>query len=151
MRKEEKKSSDERFIIPVEYKIVLTKREDEGDFKISLTSDAQPGVIVNVPKDHNKTHPYRSKDVIELVNRKSSQKLITHYVFQGLLLKEKVRNSPQNEYYYRIENPETHKFSQSLVDLILKRIEEVDGYIEKAKAKYKEYLNSKRKKKKDET
>ena len=139
-------------MIPVEYKVVLTNNAKEGDFSISFRDGASSGIIVNVPKDHNKTHPFRSKDVIEQVNKHLGDTKITSYSFQGILLREKIRNSTQNKYYYRIENPLTHKFSLELVELIIRRLEEVGDYVKKVNEAYKKYLAIKRQmRKKTET
>ncbi|GAH18452.1 unnamed protein product, partial [marine sediment metagenome] len=145
IRKEEKKYRDERYMIPVEYKVVLTKNAKEGDFAISLKNGASSGIIVNVPKDHNKTHPFRSRDIIEQVNEQAGETKITSYTFQGILLREKIRSSTPNKYYYRIDNPLTHKFSPDLVELILRRLEEIGDYVKKASEVYKKYLADKRK------
>ncbi len=145
VEREEKDTIDPSYIIPVEYKVVLTKSEKEGDFKISSVGNGHSALLVNVPKDHNKTHPYRSTDVIEKVNDHFQNKIVTQYTFQGILLKEKIRNSAQNQYYYLIENPKTHKFSQELVDLIINKCEANKNYLTLAKEKYRKYLEKRRK------
>jgi len=149
--KGEKSIGDSRFIIPVEYKVVLTKNIEEGDFRIATDSEGQPAMLINVPKDLNRTHPFRSTEIIEKVNAHYQKIVINSYTFQAIVFKEKVRTSPQNEYYYFIENPKTHKFSQNLVELIIRRIDENKNYIELAKRKYGDYMKLKRKRKRNGT
>jgi len=144
---EEKSINDSRYIIPVEYKVVLTKNTEEGDFKIATGSKGQPAMLINVPKDHNKTHPFRSTEIIEKINGHYNEKIINTYSIQAIIFKEKVKNSRLNEYHYYIENPKTHKFSQTFVDLIITRIDNNKDYIEVVRRKYGEYRKAKRKQK----
>jgi len=73
----------ERFAISFEYRLVLTKSQNNAD--ITLTSG--PGTekmtrVVEVAKDSSKTHPYRQKEVIEQINQKISRSPINQYDIQ---------------------------------------------------------------------
>ncbi len=77
----EKSLDDNRYIIPIEYKVVLTKKIEEGDFRITTSAEGQPAMLINVPKDHNRTHPFRSTDIIDKVNEHYQDIVINSYTF----------------------------------------------------------------------
>jgi hypothetical protein len=141
----EKELEDDSYIIPIGYKIVLTKKENEGDLKITTSPDGESAMFIKVPKDNNITYPYRSKDVISKVNQYFKEEKINSYSFQGILIKEKIRRTKSNKYYFLIENPETHKYSQELIDLIIHKIESHENYITDAKNQYTQYLKDNKK------
>lgn len=145
VEKNEKELEDDSYIIPIGYKIVLTKKENEGDLKITTSPDGESAMFIKVPKDNNITHPYRSKDVISKVNQYFKEEKINSYSFQGILIKEKIRRTKSNKYYFLIENPETHKYSQELIDLIIHKIESHENYITDAKNQYTQYLKDNKK------
>ena len=139
IKDEEGKLNNEDFVIPIGYKIVLTKNENEGDLKISTSPDGESAMFIKVPKDNNVTHPYRSSDVINLVNEHFKKEIINQYSLQGILLKEKIRINKSNTYYFFIENPETHKYSNEFVELIIHKIESHPDYIEKCRKMYSDH------------
>lgn len=125
----EKEINDDNFIIPIEYNVVLTKKDNEGDIKVSTSSSGESAIMIKVPKDNNKTHPFRSNNVMEIINTELKAKAINQYSLQAILLKEKIRSSHPNKYYYKQENPLTHKYSQEFIDLILEKINTIPSYI----------------------
>ncbi len=137
-RDEEKSIDSKEFAIPIGYKFVMTRDAKEGDLAITLADDGESAVLIEVPKDHNKTHPFRSREIIGGVNQKlealgyKGQRL-NAYSFQGILLLEKIRNQEANQYYYKIRNPETHKYSPDLIDLIIHKITNNPNYLVKCK------------------
>jgi len=139
IKDEEGKLNNEDFVIPIGYKIVLTKNENEGDLKISTSPDGESAMFIKVPKDNNVTHPYRSSDVINLVNEHFKKEIINQYSLQGILLKEKIRINKSNTYYFFIENPETHKYSNEFVELIIHKTESHPDYIEKCRKMYSDH------------
>lgn len=115
------------FAIPLQYKVVMTKDEKEGDLKLTPSKEGDGTVVrlIEVPKDHNRTHPYRQKEVIAEVNRILAENGVhmkfSNYSFQGMLLKEKIRKTPENEFHHKIMNPPTSTYSDNLVDLIVRK------------------------------
>jgi hypothetical protein len=130
----DKSTSDFRFAIPIEYKLVLTKKDAENDFKISVQKEGAnvEGVIIAVPKDHNKTHPNISKDIINKVNEVFKKKVLNQYIFQQIVKYEGTKKS-ETEFYHRIEKPLTHTYSDSFVDFIVKKIKGNSTYIDKVR------------------
>ena len=127
------------FAVPIGYKVVLTKNEKEGDLSFSVGPDGQSALLIEVAKDHNKTHPYRSTEIIKLVNLEIEPlgKSINQPLFQKILSHEKIRNSTNTPYYYRIDVPLTHKYSKDLKDFIVHKITTNQSYLEDIKLKKK--------------
>ena len=143
----EKRLNSDKYIIPIGYKLVLTKKESEGDLKFKASADGEPAVIVKVPKDPNKTHPYRTTQVIELVNEELRSNSISTYSFQGILELEKIQNTNSNRYYFLHENPTTRKYSMEFVEMIINKIKNDNTYIDKAKDKHKMSIKRRNKQK----
>ncbi len=149
--KEEDEIKSYHLAIPLEYKVVLTKKEGEGDLKLSISDEGANAKLIEVPKDHNRTHPYTSKDIIQKINEilfaeKFDEKM-TSYTFQGMLLIENIRTTHDNQYYHLIENPKTHTYSDLLIDLVMHKIKTNEKYLETCKIKWSELLKTKRRKK----
>ena len=153
---EEAKYNNPEFIIPVEYKLVLTKNEQNGDIKLqsgTLSSVHTQGVIIEVAKDPDRTHPYLSKEVIDRVNKELSDKQImpiNQYSLQAIIYKEKIKANKSSQYYYMLSRPQTHRYSQQFVDLIVKKSSQHQNYIEGCMDSYKEFLDKRRKQKSKE-
>lgn len=104
-----------QFAIPVDYKLVLTKKESEGDIKITLVKEAQEAIIINQPRNLDETHPYRQKDIVRELNKKVQ--LVTplnQYSFQALVSKHKIKGDLRFHNYVKLSN--THSYSQKLID-----------------------------------
>jgi len=127
-----------QYRIPVEYKLVLTKNSEEAD--ISLTSGDAPltGVVLEVPKDLDKTHPYRQTDAIEEINSRLPEgQSVNSYGFQAFLYKNNIKG--QAEYHHKIEKPKTHRYSDKLIALFVQKLEDDPDYIDRARDSYSEY------------
>jgi hypothetical protein len=148
---EERDINSYHLAIPLEYKVVLTKKEEEGDLKLSLSKEGKNAKLIEVPKDHNRTHPYLQKDIIsrikEFLIKEKINKKFTSYIFQGMLLYEGIKSSKDNQYYHLIENPKTHTYSEQLIELIIHKLQSNEEYVQKCKNVWAKYLNKKRKEK----
>jgi hypothetical protein len=132
--KEEDYLGSAAFAIPVNYHVILSKNEQEGDMRVSLGPDGVSAMVIEVAKDHNKTHPHRQKDVIELLNARLEKfgrsERWNNHSFQGMLLKEGIRKPHETPFYHHIERPETHTYSDRLVDFIENKQSQNQRYIE---------------------
>jgi len=133
----EQKLDSVQYRIPVEYKLVLTKKSEDAD--ISLTSGDAPltGVVLEVPKDLDKTHPYRQTDAIKEINQRLEEQSINRYGFQAFIYKNKVKG--QAHYHHKLERPETHRYSEKLVQFVVQKISENSGYIGRCRESYSAY------------
>ena len=129
------------FSIPVSYHYVLTDKESDGDIKVQLTKSGPIARIIEVPKDPERTHPYRSIDLIDQVNvylNSIGLSQISKNDLYAIIYAEKVRNEKSNRYYYRMDNPITHRYSADFCDLIKKKLFENSSYLSSCVRKYKE-------------
>ena len=151
LSKQEQSLNSSQFAIPIKYKLVLTKDEREGDLKLAASKSGNAAVLIEVPKDHNRTHPYRQKDVIEFVNNNLKgdglKQQFTSYSFQGMLKAEKIRTSPENQFYHRINNPLNHTYSHKLVEMLIHKTTANDSYVDKCKEIWSKHLRGQRTKK----
>jgi hypothetical protein len=62
----------ERMYIPINLNLAIVKNPDRADIVISAGGTGTDVLLINVAKDFDKTHPYRQKEVIQEVNKRSS-------------------------------------------------------------------------------
>jgi hypothetical protein len=135
------------FSIPIEYKLILSKNPKHGDLTLTIGKDGEAAILVKVPKDIDDTHPYREKDVLRLLKERllsDRTNDINKRGFQSILFKEKIRTSKTNEYYFLVKNPETHRYSEALVDLIVEKVTGDSNYLTRCKESYSQHLKKQR-------
>jgi len=134
----EEKLDDLGYRIPIEYKLKLTKKAEDADISLVSGDSDQTGVVLEVAKDLSRTHPYRQTDAIQKINsRLNEDQQINSYGFQAFLHKNKIKKRAQ--YHHQIEKPKTHRYSESLIDLVVDKIEQHEGYIQRARESYSRY------------
>lgn len=136
----EKQISSSEYAIPINYHYVLTDKDTDGDIKIQISKDGPIARIVEIPKVPERTHPYRAKDLLDKVNAtlKAQNKSVTKNDLYSIIFCEKIKNDKSNKYYYRMDNPITHRYSQEFCDMIVKKIIENNAYLEGCCRKYKQ-------------
>lgn len=147
----EKELASRAFAIPIDYRLVLTKRQNQGDIVLSTGNTGISSVLVEVPRDVNQTHPYLQKDVVAKVNERLAgrvERRFTSYDFQAILLKEKrIRSSNSNEFYYLIKRPILHRYSDKCIHFIVDKIMNAPDYLNRCRESYKHHLRKRRAKK----
>lgn len=125
------------FLIPIGYRLVLTKRDDDAD--ISLTSGPtgkKLAGVVESPKDSGRTHPFLQTDVVEEVN-KLLQVCINKFDIQCIC--KVLGASARREYFYRgTVRGSPGQYSQEFVDWIANRHRQDHQFFEKMRKKAKE-------------
>lgn len=127
------------FCIPINYKLALVKSTTKADIVLSKGFDGEKeGIIIEVPKDIDKTHPYLFSDIIELVNEESKDKEISmgfnSYDLQSVIYKENIKGNPK--YHYSLSKPKADRYSLDLVNLIISKIEKDSKYLLKTRSSY---------------
>lgn len=127
-----------QFSIGVEYRLVLTKNQDDADILLSTgpvgSSAAQ---IIEVPKDPSKSHPLRQKEVIEQVNAAAEELDINQHDIQ--CVNKAYRVKQRAEYYYRGEvKGSPPQYSPSFVRWLIRQFQNDPQFFEKARLKAKE-------------
>ncbi len=118
--------------------MVLTNSSTEADIVLSKGSDGKAkGIILEVPKDIERTHPYLQKDVIiKVIETLGNGIVFNQYDFQAILHKEKIKGN--YKYHYMIKNPVIHRYSKDLVTYILNKIKESSDYLKNTRISYRE-------------
>lgn len=133
----EREIGDNKYRIPIEYKLALIKSPRDADIVLSKGDDATTkGLIIEVPKDIERTHPYLQKDIIIKVKEALGDSIrFNQYDFQAILYKEKIKGN--SKYYYMIKNPIIHRYSEDLIIFILDKNRKTQEYFEKIREIYK--------------
>lgn len=148
--KKQKSFSDNRFMIPIDYRLVLTKTSKAGDIELtksdSGTGNAK-GVIVEVPKDPNKTHPLSQGEIESKIKKDLKIKDFNRRAIQAIIWKEKIKGNPR--FHFKHEKSPTHQYSESIVDLVKTRLNSNPNYVDDTKQKYTEMMMNKSKRRKN--
>ncbi len=127
--------SSNQFAIPIEYKLVLTKKESDSDIKITSGKEGQEAIVISKPRNPDETHPYRQKEVLKEINKKVKlSKPLNQHDFQALIFKHKVKGNANFHHYGKLSN--THSYSQALIDKFVNLVNSNPQSIQEAKKFY---------------
>jgi hypothetical protein len=132
---------DNRYSIPIEYKLVLTKNESDSDIRLSPTKDVDSelnGMFIEVPKNPSLTHPFLFKDIILKISNELSEPSFNSRSFQAIVWKEKIKTN--SKYYYQHPKSSTGFYSDKIIDYIKSKIQTNFNYIIDTKEKYSKSL-----------
>ncbi|MGP1388013.1 MAG: DUF3644 domain-containing protein [Thainema sp.] len=158
LTEEAKQTDDIQFAIPLNVRLVFARSDERGN-TITLAQaeegmeGLQKAIILEKPTDRAKTHPFRESAAIKEINtrlynrysvdvlekkliareRKTKEPVINTHCFRSVVAKLKWKNS-NNRYHYENRDPETHYYSDFAVEEFIKKIMEIDGYLEKARS-----------------
>jgi hypothetical protein len=109
----------------------------ENDIQnIRLVDD--PNVPVYQMLDPNKTHPYRGKEVVQLLAKSLGNKIkINSFDIQAIKYVHDIENTRR---FYYLPNHGTSAYSQAFVDWLIEQFEKDNRFFEAAREKYKKYL-----------
>ena len=129
-----------QFSIPIEYRLVLTKRYDDADIALSSgPTGSEPVQIVESPKDPFSTHPYRQKDVIVEVN-KALPIDINSYDIQCVNRVHRIKT--RQEFFFQGKIPRSPgQYSQAFVDFLTDRYSQDERFFKKTRAESKTIEN----------
>ncbi len=130
--------SVQQFYIPIDLKLAITKSPNKADIVLSSGNVGKEAVIIEVPKNSDRTHPYRRKNVIQLVNQKLEklggiQQINQHDI---LCIKRVYNIESKADFYYksRLWSPQ---YSGQFVDWIAKQASENPDFFVQTREKYK--------------
>ena len=105
--------------------LLITKKPKEADLKLALDNSADKTVeFVDVPKDFNKTHPYRQKEIVEMVK----ETLILSYgkdfgfnqhKFQIFCKDKNIKAQKRYCFSVKVDKNPRYMYSRELIDIIL--------------------------------
>ncbi len=125
------------FSIPIEYRLVLTKRLDDAD--ISLTSGPKGGIsaqVVGTPRDPGRTHPFRQRELVVEVNA-VLQTDINVYDIQCIDNVYKIKSKWEFFFQGSVKGS-PGQYSYQYVDWIADRFNQDNSFFVKTRAKARE-------------
>jgi len=124
------------FYIPVNLKLAIVKDPKKADIVLGSTkTGGEKAILVEVPKDPNRTHPYRQKEVIEELN-KTLPPETTANSFDILVIRRLYQVDSKHQWVYKPKFA-SNQYSQAFVDWLAGRAKKDPNFFEKARAKYK--------------
>ena len=111
------------FTIGIEYRLVLTKRNEDAD--IALTSgaiDGEPAQVVQVAKDPSVSHPFRQKEVIKEVNARLQGYTVNSHDIQCLNRVYGLKSRPEHFYQGKVKGS-PGQYSNTFVEWVVARYE----------------------------
>ena len=161
------KVNDIRFAIPIGVRLVFAK--DDADGHVIHLSSADDGIeglrnaiVVEKPVDREKTHPYRQKDAVRIINIRLNEQYrpedlqealpgrddadrprVSSHDFQVGIATLKWKSS-NNRYHYKTKNPENHYYSDYTVDVFVGKIMHDKSFLERARQSWRHRLRKRR-------
>ena len=135
------------YSIQIGYKLAFVKKEQDADFTTIYKTGNRGarGILIEVPKDPSKTHPYRTTEFIKLISRKSGLRFGTYELIALRKFENISEKSHQNFMYINtITGGHAPQYSDEFLDYVLKKIKG-EGYLDKCREKYRESINNRRK------
>lgn len=128
-------NAQDKFCIPINYKVAITRSPRSADIVLSAGGTGQEAVIIERPRSPDVTHPYRRKEVIELVNDKlQGVHTINQYDFDCV---KKVFNIESNVEFYYKDKFSPRRYSNGFVDWIVKRARRNPAFFNRARQRAK--------------
>jgi hypothetical protein len=122
-----------QFCIPIDYRVAIVKNPNKSDIVLSSGMGGKEALIVEVPKDPNKTHPYRRKELTEVVNRKlKGKQIISPYDISCIKTIYNLESRAEFVYLPKFSSPQ---YSNAFADWITKRITSNDSFITQTRNK----------------
>lgn len=139
------RSHDEKFAIPVEYRLVLTEEPGEADIKLREGDGGEGVAAIVQPEPIDKTHPYRPKDVVERITEHLPKgEELSVYNITSVDHAHKIRNGHNDELYQQLTNPTVNRYSEAYVEWFIEQYEENDNFLQHASDVYQQYLQAQR-------
>lgn len=133
----------DKFAIDIRQNLYITKKKDEADFCVKISSDSDTAVTkVKELKDPSNTHQYSYNNVVVAVNeilKKKSIKLsypagFNKHVLGLIIAFYDIKSDPKYAYPHIIGNQRQYTYSQQFVDFIVDEIKKnPNGFVDSLK------------------
>ncbi|MDD2716299.1 MAG: DUF3644 domain-containing protein [Candidatus Wallbacteria bacterium] len=125
------------FSIGIEYRLVLSKNDDDADIKLSTGPNGRVNTqVIEVPKDPSKTHHFRQIDIKNELNSKISSSKISQFDIQCIEKAYEIRKRLDFFYIGTIKGA-FPQYSQVFIDWLLKQYQNDSMFFLKAREKAK--------------
>ncbi len=129
------------FTIPIDYRLALVKREDESDLSLSVGDEGEGAIIITKTKDPELTHPYRTKEALDEINKRQTVDFIKSGAFQAVLNKHKVNKQKKSDYRYEIDG--IPRYSEKFIVWFVDNLKQ-PNWLESAKEFRRQQLRNKK-------
>lgn len=136
--KSELKGEDlNQFHIPISFNLAIVRNPKKADIVLSAERDAsERGVIIEVPKSPDRTHPNRQKEVIEKVNQKMKGQIEINQ-YDCLVVRRLYNVDKRSEWFYQSKiKGFSSQYSDAYVDWLVEAAKKDKDFFKKARKKY---------------
>ncbi len=125
----------DRFYIPINLKLAIVRNPNNADIVLGAGGSGEAGIVMEVPRDPDRTHPLRQKDVVAEANKRlQGRKTINPYDVQAVQKVHQVGD--RREFVYRSRIPgHTPQYSLAFVDWLVAKFERDHSFFEDARAR----------------
>jgi hypothetical protein len=128
----------DQFYIPINLKLAIVRNPEKADIVLSAGGSGEAGVVVEVPRDPDRTHPHRQKEVVEQVNQRlQGQYVINSYDVYAVRKAHAVESKRHFFYRSRILG-HTPQYSPGFVDWLVTQFERDPRFFQKARQRVKQ-------------
>ena len=105
-------------------KLVVTKKESDADLKYTVVKDGGDNAkIINVPKDIDKTHPYKTKEIIKKISETVELTLgpnhgFTSNKFQSICKRKNIKDNQDYCYQFKYYNTNINLYSDLAIEYV---------------------------------
>ena len=125
------------FSIDIGYKHALVKNPDVADIVLTSGTSGTETQVVEVPKDHGRTHPYRQKEVIAQINSVLvGANRMNQHDFQCVFKAYDVKKRP-GLYYKGTVQGSPSQYSQGFLEWLMRQYGNDNTFVAKARQKAK--------------
>lgn len=126
-----------QFSIGIEYRLVLTKNQDEADILLSTgPMGGAAAQIIEVPRDPSRSHPFRQKEVIEKIKLAVTGLQINQYDIQCVNKVHRIKRRPEYFYQGKVKGSPA-QYSQTFVDWLFIQYQRDQQFFQKTREKAK--------------
>jgi len=168
LEQETLEADDVRFAVPIDIKLVFAKKGDGETWHAIANAEEgieglRKAVVVEKPVDHQKTHPYPSRELTSLVNERVRAELDEDELKKRLPARNKASGVPElnqhcinavmhrlgwrnsnNRYHYATVKPVYRWYSEDAVDEIVRRIRNEPEFLRRCREDYSRHLKRQR-------
>lgn len=129
-----------QFYIPIDLKVAIVKNPQKADIVLSSGAVGKEALILEVPKYADKTHPYRRRELTEVINERLNGKvIISPYDITCIKKVYNLRERIEFVYNPRFYSPQ---YSNAFADWIIEQITKNQNFISATRDKARELLHS---------
>jgi hypothetical protein len=131
-----------QFYIPINLKLAIVRNPNRADIVLSVGAAGQKTLISEVPKDIDKSHPHRGKEVIALVNQKVGKPIINSY---DIVCVRRLHNIEQRADFYYKSKHTPRLYSERFVEWLISKYDADQDFFLRMRNQAKAMLNDKEK------